>query len=668
MDSRRAGQAIVGIVVLAGFYGLSRVSYLLFHTFVEMAGLVVAFGIFMLAWNLRRKLESPYLLMLGVASLFLGLMGLLHTLAYKGMGVFPGGGADLPTQLWIAGQYLQGLTLLIAPFYAARLVRTRGLMIGYGAATVLLLAAVFGGVFPACYVDGLGLTAFKKGSEYVVLVLMLGGLGALWWKRSAFDPRVVRQLMVAVALTAAAELLFTLYIGVYDVVNMTGHLLRLLATYVFYLAMVETSLVRPFDMLFRNLKQSEESLEQERNFVAGVLNSAGAPMLVTDAQGRIVRFNQACEDLFGYSTAEVVGQVLWEQLVPPGEVESVKAVYLSLVAGRPAEAHESHCLTRSGETRLVAWSNTTLRRPDGSVAFVISTGNDITDRRHMEEALKTREERLRMMVESVQTGMLLIDRSTHRIVNANPAASGLIGLAADQIAGRPCRDFIRCAGAGGTCPLDGGQDLNTEPVLLTANGRQVPIHRTAVPVVSDGKEHLLESFMDMTHHKQLEEELRALSMLDELTGLYNRRGFLALAEKEMETSLRLRGSLTLLFIDLKGLKEINEAWGHAEGDRALVALGRVLREAFQDTGLVGRIGGDEFAVLVPQFAGPSPARLITRLYDHLESYNSSVRMPYELQVNAGSSRFNPDHPCTVYDLLHQADTALYAERRRRALT
>jgi diguanylate cyclase (GGDEF)-like protein/PAS domain S-box-containing protein len=668
MSLRRFAAPALGLALIAGFVSLSLVSYVLFHSAVEMAGTVVSFAVFTLAWNLRRSLDNTYLLVLGIASLFLGGVNVLHALAYKGMGVFPEAGADLPTQLWIAGRYIEGLTLLAAPFAIGRQIKAGWLVVLYAAISFMLVGAIFTGLFPACFVDGVGLTPFKRASEYLVVALMVVGLIALWRRRTAFDPDVLRRLIWSVALTALAELIFTLYVGVYDLGNMTGHLIRLVAVYLLYEAMVQTGLTRPFDLLFRNLKQSETALERERNFSDGVLDSAGSPLVVVDDQGRIVRFNKACQELTGYTAVEVAGKVPWDLLVPESEAEAVRSGYSALAAGQSVPVLEAQWVSRTGEQRLLTWSNTTLRRPDGSVAYVISSGTDVTERRQAEAEMKDREQQLRVMVESVQTGMVLVDRQTRRIASANPASAALIGLPADRIIGRACTQFFQCAGPGGQCPLEcEGPDFGKgEPLLVTAGGRKVPIHRTSVTVMMGDREHFLESFMDMSRHKQLEDELRALSLVDELTGLYNRRGFVALAGKEIDTCIRLHGSMSLLFIDLKGLKEINDTWGHAEGDRALAALASVLRQSFQETCLVGRFGGDEFVVLASQFAGANTSLLLNRLEQYLDDFNCTTRRPYELQINMGTARFNPDQPCSVHELINQADTAMYLDKRRRA--
>src|SRR5512136_2338223 len=116
----RQGTYTIGViwaVVLGGLYLTSLYSYLLFHALAEVFSASVALAIFMLVWNVRRSLGNNYLLFVGIAYFFIGGVDLVHTLAYKGMGVFKGNDENLQAQLWVAARYLQSLSLLVAPFF-----------------------------------------------------------------------------------------------------------------------------------------------------------------------------------------------------------------------------------------------------------------------------------------------------------------------------------------------------------------------------------------------------------------------------------------------------------------------------------------------------------------------------------------------------------------------
>ncbi len=258
---RGGGAVLAGLLVLLSLYLVSLQNYLLFHSLIEVFTIVVAAGIFMIAWNARSYMDSNYLLFVGIASVFVALIDLLHTLAYKGMAVFPGDTTNLATQLWVAGRYLQSLSWLLAPLFIRRKVRL-DLQIGAYVVTtcLILLSILYWHIFPVAYVPGVGLTIFKKISEYVIAALFLGSIALLLQKRQEFDPRVWRLVAGSLLLTIASEIAFTSYVSVYGGANLVGHLLRLIAVYMLYKAIIETGLVRPYAILLRDLKRSEDQL------------------------------------------------------------------------------------------------------------------------------------------------------------------------------------------------------------------------------------------------------------------------------------------------------------------------------------------------------------------------------------------------------------------------
>ncbi len=260
----RAGLAFLGgALALAGLYLTSLHSYLLFHTLIELFTIVVMAGVFVIAWNARAYLANNYVLFVGVASAFVALIDLLHTVAYRGMGVFGDGSGNLATQLWVAGRYLQAVTLVIAPFLLRRRLPLGAVFAALAAVVALTVLSIFyWRVFPAAYLPGTGLTAFKKVSEYVVCALLLAAGGLLYWRRAELDPVVWRLLVAYLGLSIAAELAFTEYANLYGGMNLIGHLLRLVAYWALYRAIIVTGLVKPYAVLLRSLKLSEQQLEE----------------------------------------------------------------------------------------------------------------------------------------------------------------------------------------------------------------------------------------------------------------------------------------------------------------------------------------------------------------------------------------------------------------------
>lgn len=308
--------AVAGWLLLAAILALTVLtrldSYLLFHAIVEIFSIVIAFGVFIVAWNSDQLVKNSYLLILGVGSLFIGIIDTVHTLAFQGMGVFVDSGANLPTQLWVAGRYLQAITWLIAPFFLGRNVRRYPTAIAYAAATFLLLATVFvWKIFPTAYVDGLGLTPFKTISEYVIIAILAAAIGLLWWRRSQFDSTVLAWLIGSGITAIASEFAFTLYVGVTDAANLIGHVFKILEFYFLYRALVEIGFTRPYSLLFRQMKrESEAQLEHERGRAearAAELDAIFSSMVDGVAlyapDGSVIRMNESARRLFSFSNA-----------------------------------------------------------------------------------------------------------------------------------------------------------------------------------------------------------------------------------------------------------------------------------------------------------------------------------------------------------------------------
>jgi len=166
----------------------------------------------------------------------------------------------------------------------------------------------------------------------------------------------------------------------------------------------------------------------------------------------------------------------------------------------------------------------------------------------------------------------------------------------------------------------------------------------------------------------LQAELGSLALSDELTGLYNRRGFLALAERQLKLGRRSGRAILVFFADVDGLKQINDKFGHKEGDLALVHAAQVLEKTFRDSDIVARFGGDEFAVLALEVSGHSESTIRARLEQNLHELNAQ-QSRYTLSISLGAMRFDPrspKSPASIEQLMIQADEAMYQEKRLRS--
>lgn len=277
------GKILVVIAAAIGLYFTTFHHFLIFHSIVELFSVAIAWGIFAMAWNSRHVMHNNYLLMLGIAYLFVGNLDLLHTLSYKGMNVFPGYGNNLPTQLWIAARYLESLSLLIAPFFLERSLNPRMTLGVYTLTFALLVLSIFSwGLFPACYVEGQGLTTFKIASEYIICGIVLAALGYLVFWRQKFDQTVWRLVAWSMLAKIASEISFTYYVGVYDLANMIGHYFKIASFYFIYKAIIAKGIMEPFSLVFRDLKQAQDALERANEELESQVKERTATLTATN--------------------------------------------------------------------------------------------------------------------------------------------------------------------------------------------------------------------------------------------------------------------------------------------------------------------------------------------------------------------------------------------------
>ena len=187
-----------------------------------------------------------------------------------------------------------------------------------------------------------------------------------------------------------------------------------------------------------------------------------------------------------------------------------------------------------------------------------------------------------------------------------------------------------------------------------------------LPVLVEGQRtEQLWLWRDVTERARLHPHEANLTYLDELTGLYNRRGFLRYARAQLDAAALARRPMLLIVVDLDGLKYINDQLGHAAGDRALVDTSTVLKSTFRERDIVARLGGDEFVVLVTDSSAVREADLLARLAGRLEALNGRGDREFRLAFSTGVAAFDPSSPEALEELLSEADSRMYLDKRRR---
>lgn len=382
----RNPEILLGLAALIGLCLISHHNYLLFHVLGELFSIVIGLTLFIIAWNLRRTITNHYILFIGIAYLFVAVLDTFHTLSYKGMGVFAIDSANPATQLWIAARFLQGASLFAAPYFLKRKLNSEATFFLYSVFAALILGSIYlWNIFPACYIEGTGLTPFKIASEYIISSILLMALLFLYKNRSHFDTMVWRWIGASIVATVGSELLFTFYVGVYDISNLIGHFLKVIAFYLIYKAVVETAFTKPYNLLFRDLVQQREALQEEKKRAQSYLDVAGI-IVVLNIDQTIALINKSGCQLLGYEESEVIGKNGFDTFVPERIRSKAKAAFSKLITGalEGIDFYENPILTRSGKERAIRWHNSLTRDEHGRITGTLSAGEDITERKKAE--------------------------------------------------------------------------------------------------------------------------------------------------------------------------------------------------------------------------------------------------------------------------------------------
>ncbi len=263
--------------------------------------------------------------------------------------------------------------------------------------------------------------------------------------------------------------------------------------------------------------------------------------------------------------------------------------------------------------------------------------------------------------------MLFLLNPEGEIIRTNRKSREVLGYEESELVGR-LLGVVMNDGAAGRRLIDkireNGSVQNAEIPLRTKPGGRIPAIFSG-SLIKDRNDMVLgivSISRDISERKLMEEELRALSLIDELTGLYNRRGFMTLARHQQKISARTGKEMLLVYGDVDGLKLINDTHGHDAGDAALVEIAKILKESVRNSDITARLGGDEFVVLVLDASAPCSEQLKARLEEKLRLRLAGSASPFTLSLSVGMVCCDPQILESIEELLAKADQAMYARK------
>lgn len=378
----------VGVCLLLTLLIISRHNYLLFHSLAEFFSIAVAFALFIVVWNSRQFVANTAFVYIGTAYLFIGGLDLIHTISYKGMGLIGEiWGANPATQLWIAARYMESISLFAFVAFSKKYFRIYKTLIVYSFITAVILLSIFyWRIFPDCFIEGVGLTGFKKISEYLICGILLAALTLILRNRSDFDQKFFRLFIASIVLTIFGELAFTFYVSVYGLSNLTGHYLKILSFFLIYAALIRSNLKEPYKNLFRDLDLEQQRLKKSKALL--------------DATGRIARIG-------GWELDVNTREVAWSEEIyrihevpldykpplqetinffhPEERERLAKTIQRAIDYGEPYDM-ELRFITANGNQ---LWTRTICKPEivDGKTVKLTGTFQDITERKKAEKLL-----------------------------------------------------------------------------------------------------------------------------------------------------------------------------------------------------------------------------------------------------------------------------------------
>ncbi|HOJ89091.1 MAG TPA: MASE3 domain-containing protein [Pseudothermotoga sp.] len=224
MATKRILFIIFYVLIFLALFFVARNNFLLYHVIIEFFAIFTGLSIVLISFATREYNQNKIFLKFGTVYLFVSSVDFLHTLAYKGMGVFRGWTANQPTQFWIAGRSLEVLGFFLILFVPRLSMRT--LFFSFGSLTAFLVSSIWFGFFPDCFLEGSGLTVFKISMEYVLISVLLGVLIKCLKSQDDSILAFRKSITSAIIFTVLGELSFTLYTYVYGFFNVLGHLFR----------------------------------------------------------------------------------------------------------------------------------------------------------------------------------------------------------------------------------------------------------------------------------------------------------------------------------------------------------------------------------------------------------------------------------------------------------
>ncbi len=371
--------------------------------------------------------------------------------------------------------------------------------------------------------------------------------------------------------------------------------------------------------------------------------------------------------IFGYESQECAADYRsLISMVHPDDRELITRVLTESLKKKKSYTVDYRIIRQDGTVVTLHSRGEVVSDEFGKAAMVKGVAQDITERKRMEEEMRVKDNAVAASINAIVFADL-----EGKLTYANSSFIKMWGYdKEDEVIGKSSTDFYltpeKARKIIEDLRLNGS--WTGEMAALRKDGTSFHVHMSANLVLDKTGAPIcvMASCVDISEQKRMEEKLREMSITDDLTGLLNRRGFMLLADKQLKMAEREEGDLFLLFADMDNLKVINDKLGHKTGDRSLRETAELMKKTFRESDIIGRVGGDEYAVLLTGTAAMSDEiSILRRLEEHLKSANMKKGREYNMSLSTGIVRYDPDKILSIDELMSKADTLMYANKKKK---
>jgi diguanylate cyclase (GGDEF)-like protein/PAS domain S-box-containing protein len=506
---------MVGVILLEC---ARSVSYLLFHTVVEIFAIVVSVSILLFVWVGRRYITNGYLIVLGGSYGVIALMDVFHTLTFRGMNILALNSLNFSPDFWLSARLLEGGAFVIAPMVIKNNPNLYKVFFGFLVTAFFFAGIIYYEILPDAYIADIGLTPFKIFTEYFIITLMIIGFGLLRKNKQHFEPRIYLMLAASLLFAIASEFFFTAYIQFNDLANTIGHYFRFMSVTLGFVAIVLSSIGDPLKLIFRELNNSRQELaELNRAFSASdeQLNRAQRIGKVGSWHLDIVNQTHAWSNetyrIFGEPIGKAISFEDFLSHIHPEDRERVSSNWNAALNSKSPYDIE-HRILVGGEIRWVREMAEIQFSQSGLPIDAVGTVQDISERKIGELKLRESEDRFRLAF-SASPDAININRVVDGCyIDCNETFIRMTGYKREEIIGKTsvelgiwnnANDRSRLVAA----MVESGTCLNLEAKFVMKGGKLITGLMSAHQLEISGEQCILSVTRDISERKKMLDEI-----------------------------------------------------------------------------------------------------------------------------------------------------------------